>query len=183
MVYKLYDLQLTGDLIQKERKTITSSREKFCSTALQTWGIDISPESLKKWETGNVQEISINNLIKLCNIFDCELDYLLGQQEYKKKAVADICAETGLSKKALIYWHQRKKRLQRRKGQLIDEIDYDQIIICLTDGFISSFLFSQEKEDLSIVDRVREYLQILIQKNIFTIIIFSHHIEKSTKIV
>ena len=170
MDYKLYDPQLTGDLIRKERKAITSSREKFCLMALKEWEIDISPESLKKWETGNVQEISINNLIKLCNIFDCELDYLLGQQEYKKKAVADICTATGLSEKSVDILVSAQKNIQHGDtwtgtyGELaVDGLDYNQVLIHLADRFISCF--SIENNESSIIDHICKYLLILTQRN------------------
>lgn len=44
---------------------------------------------------------SLTTLMKLCNAFDCELEYLLGFQEHKKKAVGSVTDITGLSEEVV----------------------------------------------------------------------------------
>lgn len=57
-------------------------------------------QSVSNWENGKLN-LSIDEFIKLCNIFDCDAGYLLGEYETKKHIDADIQKETGLSEKAI----------------------------------------------------------------------------------
>lgn len=46
-------------------------------------------------------------MLELCEIFDCELAYLLCEQDCKTRAATDICEETGLSEKAIKILHNQ----------------------------------------------------------------------------
>ena len=64
----------------------------------------ISIDTVKNWEQGrNVPEIK--TLEKLCNFFDCDLDYLFGNIECKKHDTQFIKDKTGLSEKAIEELH------------------------------------------------------------------------------
>lgn len=62
--------------------------------------IGYAQESIKKWETGNGFP-PIDTLLLLCNVFSCELDYLLGNMDYRTHDEEFICEETGLSPKSV----------------------------------------------------------------------------------
>ena len=41
------------------------------------------------------------DMLKMCEVFDCELGYLLGEFDCKTREATDIQAKTGLSEKAI----------------------------------------------------------------------------------
>lgn len=61
---------------------------------------NVSIETVKNWEQGrNVPEIE--TLEKLCNFFQCDVDYLLGNIECETHDIQFIHDKTGLSKEAI----------------------------------------------------------------------------------
>ena len=57
-------------------------------------------QTVSKWEKGNSVP-SIENLFKLCELFNCELGYLLGEHEGRTRVATDIHEKTGLSFRAI----------------------------------------------------------------------------------
>jgi len=47
----------------------------------------------------------VNDMLKLCDVFDCEIAYLVGKQEKPTKPLTDICRHTGLSEDAVKMLH------------------------------------------------------------------------------
>lgn len=68
-------------------------------------------QTVSKWEKGNSVP-SIENLFKLCELFNCELGYLLGEHEGKTRAATDIHEKTGLSFRAIDELEQMKEKNQ-----------------------------------------------------------------------
>ena len=55
-----------------------------------------------KWENEEKDELpSLDDMLRLCNLYDCELSYLLCEQECTTKAVQGVAEYTGLSEKAV----------------------------------------------------------------------------------
>ena len=52
---------------------------------------------------------TINDCVKLCNLFNCDIGHLLGEYETKKHIAADIQNETGLSEKAIDILKKNKR--------------------------------------------------------------------------
>lgn len=59
-----------------------------------------SRKTIASWEKGNPIP-PLDALIKMCEIFDCELGYLLCEHDTKTRAAADIQNETGLNEAAI----------------------------------------------------------------------------------
>ena len=57
-------------------------------------------QTISKWENGQLN-FTVDELVRLCNVFDCDMGYLLGEYETKKHVAADIQKETGLSESAI----------------------------------------------------------------------------------
>lgn len=57
-------------------------------------------QTVSKWETGN-NVPALKHLLKLCNLYDCDIDYLLGKIPCKRHKSVDICEKTGLSENAI----------------------------------------------------------------------------------
>lgn len=83
-----------GSLIAKERKYMKLSLEELASK------INVSRQTLSKWEKGEGEGPTIFDLIRLCKIFNCDYGYLVGEYSCKKKETFDIQQLTGLSEKA-----------------------------------------------------------------------------------
>lgn len=92
-----YDFKKIGERIKDERKKAGyKSQQKFAEE------INVSRQTLSKWERGDdTTEASINDYLHMCNIFGCELGYLLCEYDCKTRAATDINKETGLSEKAI----------------------------------------------------------------------------------
>ena len=63
--------------------------------------IGTTRQTIARWERGEGVEITLNMLLKLCNLFDCELGYLLCEFDCKTRLKTDIQEETGLIEPAV----------------------------------------------------------------------------------
>ena len=71
----IYDPKLTGKLIQLERKKRNWTLEKLGKK------LNITGKQVSKYEKGDPMP-PIDMLIKLCDVFECEMGYLLGEESY-----------------------------------------------------------------------------------------------------
>ncbi len=58
-------------------------------------------QTVSKWEKGNGKP-SLGNLLKLCELFNCELGYLLGEYEGKTREITDVKQKTGLDENSIL---------------------------------------------------------------------------------
>ena len=61
-----------------------------------------SRSTIGNWETGKHLP-STDQLIKLCNLFQCDIGCLFGDYEERYRSIADVCEITGLSENAVSY--------------------------------------------------------------------------------
>lgn len=94
--YDQYDACTVGRIIKHERADVMDVTLNEFAEILSEHSLKVSVSTLKKWESGDI-EIPLSKLLILCDIFRCEIDYLLGRQKHKTKKVVDICEATGLS--------------------------------------------------------------------------------------
>lgn len=60
----------------------------------------IERKTVSKWETGEAA-IPIKKLAEICDVLDCDLDYLFGKIDVPKNAVQSVMQQTKLSEKAV----------------------------------------------------------------------------------
>ena len=60
----------------------------------------VTRSSIAKWENG-VNLPPLDTLLTLCNSLKCDIGYLFGEHEERRRVAADICAETGLTEEAV----------------------------------------------------------------------------------
>lgn len=92
-----YDKTAIGKRIRKERKLAGFTQSEFAEK------LYLSAESrqrITKWESGNVLP-DLNYLLKMCDLFECELGYLLCEYDCKTRLTTDIQKEIGLSENAI----------------------------------------------------------------------------------
>lgn len=92
-----YNAKAIGQRIKNERQTLSLTQGDFAKK------IGLSEESrqtIGKWENGKLLP-QFEDMLKMCEVFDCELGYLLGEFDCKTREATDIQAKTGLSEKAI----------------------------------------------------------------------------------
>lgn len=78
------------DRLTQERKNIGFSQERLSEI------LEISRDTLSKWENGH-RFPDIEQLQKICKIFNCDADYMLGNIEERSHDIRKMMNKTGLS--------------------------------------------------------------------------------------
>ena len=71
-------MSILGDRIKKERENLNLSREQLANK------IGVSYSAIAMYEQGN-REPNNTLALKMCEIFDCSLDYLIGKSKFRTK--------------------------------------------------------------------------------------------------
>lgn len=90
-----YNLDIMGSRmkkLRKERKLSLAYVASYC-------GVE-QYQTVSSWESGNTVP-PLKTILKLCELYDCELGYLVGEYDCKWRTTADIKRETGLSEAAV----------------------------------------------------------------------------------
>lgn len=92
-----YNWKKIGERMRKEREAFGFSQSKLMEE------IGRSPDSyrvLGRWEKGKV-EPQLTDMLALCDVFQCDIGYLLGEQSTKRHIAADFQEITGLNEKTI----------------------------------------------------------------------------------
>ena len=93
-----------GEKITPKVRDKTGKKDKAAETD-EALSLRVSIKTIQAWENPPVNGTwtgpRIEHVISLCNVFDCDFEYLFGGIPETKRAVADIEAETGLSELAV----------------------------------------------------------------------------------
>ena len=87
-----------GNRLKKQRKACEYTQ------AVLAKKIDVTTKTLQAWERSKNKDndsIAAKNVIALCNVLECDFDYLFGKQELPRKEATDVQTVTGLSPKAI----------------------------------------------------------------------------------
>lgn len=57
-------------------------------------------QTISAWEDGRIT-LTVDKLIEICNLFECDMGYILGEHDTKKRITADIQEVIGLSEEAI----------------------------------------------------------------------------------
>lgn len=93
-----YDKKAIGKRIKKER--LAAGFKNQGSFAQKMSYHEDSRQTIGNWENGKIMP-SLTDLFKMCEIFDCELGYLLCEYDCKTRKATDIQTATGLSENAI----------------------------------------------------------------------------------
>lgn len=100
MKYK-YDFHLIGKRIRNERKAAGYKSQADLIERLKKDGYSISRNTLSDIEQGKTNHYDSDLLFELCEIFNCEIGYLLCEYDCKTGRNTDIAIETGLNEAAI----------------------------------------------------------------------------------
>lgn len=84
--------RIFGGRLKQERKKRGLRQEDLAAE------LKMAASTIKNWEQGRTWP-EMPDFIRLCNFFDCDLDYLAGRLDEKTHDLAYICSTTGLSEK------------------------------------------------------------------------------------
>lgn len=90
-----YNPKTLAERLKQARKEAGYSLEKVAELcSVQQY------QTVSKWENGRAMP-SLEKLLVLCNIYRCELGYLLGEYDCKTRTTTDIQRKTGLSERTI----------------------------------------------------------------------------------
>lgn len=93
-----YNFENIGKRIAKERKEYCHlSQDGLLSKLSEKYGIGMCRNTLSAIEKGKYHHYDIDFLFALCELFNCEIGYLLCEYDYKTGRDTDIVDATGLS--------------------------------------------------------------------------------------
>lgn len=157
---------------KKIRKDHGYTQAKFKEKYEEIYGKKtITVETIRNWEQGrNVPELQ--TIWKLCEIFNCDIDYLFGRIDYSTHDLEFICSKIGLSEDAVKYLIkiQEEKRLKETELETIAppsnllEEDHENK---LRKGIGEKYIFQNVLDDLikeknvlePVLSRIWEYCQ------------------------
>lgn len=97
-----YNYALIGERIKNERKAAGyKSHDALCDALRDKYGYAITRRTLGEIENGERNHYDADFLFYLCDLFGCEMGYLLGEYDCRTGRNTDIAAATGLSEKAI----------------------------------------------------------------------------------
>lgn len=88
------DKKLIGQNLKKARKAKYKSQESFAEAI----GV-LDRKTISKWETGET-EIPMTRLAEICNLLNCDMDFIFGKIDVFKNRISNITDETGLHEEA-----------------------------------------------------------------------------------
>lgn len=132
----IYDFNKIAHRIRETRKECGISQDKVAKTCHN------SRATVIKWEQGKTMP-ELDSMLTMCNMFNCELGYLLGEEGYARtgRVVTDIKEQIGLSDEAIIKLRNTKSNA---KGDFHNTLKY----IFSDDIPIIQFLLEHEETEL-----------------------------------
>ena len=100
-----YNAKAIGQRIKNERQTLSLTQGDFAKNRI-IWGISAT---IGKWENGKLLP-QFEDMLKMCEVFDCELGYLLGEFDCKNQR------GHGYSSKNWTVWKSYKKIVKNKSG-------------------------------------------------------------------
>lgn len=115
-----YDIAAIGRRLTEERKKHHLTKLKLAEA------IGYSDERrISSMENGK-SILPLEAMFELCKIFDCELAYLLCEQNCKTRTATDICKETGLSEDAIEMLRKDKCRTCKIIKESLDSLHKEE---------------------------------------------------------
>lgn len=97
------------DGFKRARKAKGLTQEKFCNVFTNYDGSKFSLSTIRNWEQGrNTPELK--TIEALCKFFDCDMDYLFNNIDYRTHDNAFICRTLGLSERAVDFLLETHKQ-------------------------------------------------------------------------
>lgn len=96
----LYSWHIIGERIRKNRKSLGLSQEQFAEKISQTTHKPLKRQTVAGWENGEPVK-KLEQLLAMCNLFQCDMSYLLCECDTKRLASQSLSQTLGLSERAI----------------------------------------------------------------------------------
>ena len=101
-----YSSITVGERIRQARKELGWSQDKLIALLRSNqYNAGVSRTTLVAIESGEegktLDNVSLRTLCAMCDLFDCDMGYLLGEYDEKHRVAAEVCDATGLSETAV----------------------------------------------------------------------------------
>lgn len=103
-----------GAVIKQERKRLGDNLDDLAQK------IGITRQTLAKWESGQGNGPTVNDLLRMCELFSCDFGYLVGEYSCKRREATDIQAETGLTSEAIDTLRALDSKSRRYINELLE---------------------------------------------------------------
>lgn len=158
-----YNYSEIGERIRKLRKIAGLNQEDYIET-LRGHGVVIARNRLSSIENGVKEAFSLELLIAVCEIHDCDMGFLLGEYTETTRDTHEICEATGLSEKAfrVLCFEKENCRIQKFNSLLINK-NFWEII-----GYFDTCEKTPEhirKEKMQYDDLYQRYVQSLLNED------------------
>lgn len=144
-----YDKEKIGKRIEYERIAKGVSQEKLAESIFIS-----SRQAISRWEKGKTLP-SLDDMLKLCNFFECELGYLLCEYDTKQRITTDISKKTGLTPKSVDNLLNMLSEQQKKPIDSFDTTPARNKILLDTLNFI---LENVNKSSSSLLELLANYL-------------------------
>ena len=124
--YGSIDFKKLGANIAELRNNFDISQEKLSEK------LKVSRKTVSDWETGKKRP-TLDNLAALCDLFHCEMDYLLGKTDFPTKEIDVVCSYTGMSQKTIKKIH--KAAIQKDNSSYITDCRLNLFLSDLLDNY------------------------------------------------
>lgn len=128
--------------IKEARKDAGLTQEKLAEQ------VPCKRETVTQWESGkNIPPLDA--LIRLCDILQCDITFLLGEHPEKRRETSDACKVTGLSEAAIerLRWEEGSLRKKQLEEILLDNRFWEIInCFCKWENVPKKILEEKKKE-------------------------------------
>lgn len=134
-----YKFNEIGERIRELRKAARMNQEQFIEK-LNDYDVKIARNRLSGIENGVRESFSLDLLLAACEIFKCDMGYLLGEYSERNRDNHEICEYTGLSECAIETIKELKEKSDSRAWSdllscIIADVDFPYLL-----GVIESYI-------------------------------------------
>lgn len=114
-----YLQEVIASRITEEREALGLTKEGLAER------LNVNRNTITSWERQDIKGRypPLEDLARMCDLFNCELGYLLGEYNCKTRAATDIQAETGLSERAIDRLREEAQKSEIFRGTLSELIE------------------------------------------------------------
>lgn len=163
----MYNQLELGKKISDERNKLGDSLEAFSQK------INITRQTLSRWEKGEGVGPSVIDLLRMCEVFHCDFGYMVGEYDCRTREATDICKQTGLSESAvfsLIELNNMETKLKDAVFSALNILLDWQLLPALAVQFHQYMSGKYEGKELYITNNLGEYIGVLPHEAAFLLL-------------
>lgn len=152
----IYQKEIIASRLASERKRNGYTQETLAETNIA------SKPTIVSWERadGKNRIPTLEQLLELCELYGCEVGYLLGEYDTRTRVATDVCKETGLSEEAVDLITKSKEWEEDSLGRFLNFFipRCGTIMATLSESIkvLSKDTFNQKYSDYHVIKKIYE---------------------------